>query len=799
MSTPQPLDGLPGPAKQILRSQVKINLPQVPPSVGRELALENAPVVAHRMHGEPIHGLLHRFDHVNGELTIRITDGADVSVQFINLRFLVFSFPLLPPLAQPASADQHATESISHTAKPFELLFNDGRKFHATAETIFIEPVGIHIFLDKPDGHIYRLFAPKNTINKYNFDISIEKGLIEHREIGIQHKKVAAGNVTDQLPGVVPTEKDLGRLSNPMPATEIIFPPATCTKELRESLSRKWPLPTQHLGELLIVQNVITEDQLHDALSIQRQRPGSRIGEILVEQGTAMPDEIACAMAFKLGLPFVKLDSFDIDSAALAYFPRDLAIRLHLIPLFIYKDQFVVAMADPTNSDASRMVEFITQHRVEVTVAVREDIDAAIDRHYRRREDDEVIEQFGENDEVSEEIEEGLIKEAERLGKEKSIVRLVQNMIIEAVHSKASDIHIRPGENSVDIILRIDGTLITIRNITKAVHAAVVSRIKIIGRMDISERRVPQDGRASVNLHGNKVDLRISVMPTINGESVVIRILDTLAGLRSIDQLGFGPRDHRLFKDIISHSYGILLVTGPTGSGKSTTLYAALEHIRKSNVNIITAEDPVEYHIDGIEQMQVNHKIDYSFARILRNILRHDPDVIMVGEIRDQETAKTAIESALTGHLVLSTLHTNSAAVTITRLLEMGVEPYLINDTLLGVLAQRLVRVNCPDCVEVEKVDPSVYEALGISEQEQFFRGRGCDNCNHTGYKGRMAVYELLQMNKEIRGHVSSCVKAEIIHTEAVSGGMTPLTQNALNAAREKKTSLAEVYRVRLE
>jgi type IV pilus assembly protein PilB len=799
MSKPQPLDELPDQSEQTLVPEVKINLPQVPPSVGREVALKNAPVVAHRMHGEPIQGLLHHFDHANSELTIRLRDGTYVTIQFVNLRFLVFSRPLLPATGKPLLGGQKEIETTSSSAKAFELVFNDGRKFHATAETVLVEPFGIHIFLDKPDGHVYRLFAPRNTVNKYNFDISIGKGLVEHRVIGVEHKEVPLGTVTDRLPRIVQAAKDTGQSLISIPDRVMIFPPATCTRELRESLSRKWPLPTQHLGELLLAQNSITEDQLHDALAYQRQHPGSRIGEILVEQGSATPDEIAGVLAFKLGLPFVKLDSFDIDSAALAYFPRELAIRLHLIPLFIYKEQLVVAMSDPTNSDASSMVEFITQHRVEVTVAAREDVDAAIDKHYRRREDDEVIEQFGEIDEVSEEIEEGLIKEAERLGKEKSIVRLVQNMIIEAVRSKASDIHIRPGDNSVDIILRIDGTLITMRNITKSVHAAVVSRIKIIGRMDISERRVPQDGRASINLHGNKVDLRISVMPTINGESVVIRILDTLAGLRSIDQLGFGSRDHRLFKDIISHSYGILLVTGPTGSGKSTTLYAALEHIRKSNVNIITAEDPVEYHINGIEQMQVNHKIDYSFARILRNILRHDPDVIMVGEIRDQETAKTAIESALTGHLVLSTLHTNSAAVTITRLLEMGVEPYLINDTLLGVLAQRLVRVNCPDCVEVEEVDPSVYEALGISEQESFFRGQGCDNCNHTGYKGRMAVYELLHMNHEIRAQVSRGVSADIIHTQAVSGGMTPLTQNALNAAREKKTSLAEVYRVRLE
>jgi type IV pilus assembly protein PilB len=316
--------------------------------------------------------------------------------------------------------------------------------------------------------------------------------------------------------------------------------------------------------------------------------------------------------------------------------------------------------------------------------------------------------------------------------------------------------------------------------------------------MDISERRIPQDGRAIVIVNNHNVDLRISVMPTVNGESVVIRLLDTMVGLRSLDQLGFDEWNYKMLKDMISKSYGVLLVTGPTGSGKSTTLYAAIEHIRKTNVNVITAEDPVEYHISGIEQMQVNHKVGYTFARILRNILRHDPDVIMVGEIRDEETAKIAIESALTGHLVLSTLHTNSATTTLTRLLEMGVQPYLINDTLLGVLAQRLVRTNCAYCLQEEHADAAVYEALHINPDEKFYKGKGCEKCRNTGYHGRMAVYELLAMSPQLREMLSSGVGADLIEAKAMEEGMVSLTHNALKAAREQKTSLAEVYRVRL-
>lgn len=799
MSTPYPRQGFPDPAEQINHPGTRVNLPQVPPSVGREAALDDAPVVAYRMHGESIQGLLHRFNHAARQLTIQQRNGTDATIEFANLRFLVFARPLLPPLEQAVPADQKTPDTTSHTGKAFELLFNDGRKFHATAETVLIEPIGIHIFVDKSDGHVHRLFVPKSTLNKYNLDISIGKGLVEHRAVGTETKEEQIGVITNHHSRQIHAKKGT---NHPPVATlhkVVLSPPAKCTSELIEGLSRKSPLPTQHLGDLLLAQNIITQEQLHNALSFQRQHPDNRIAEILMRQGAATPNDICATLAFKLGLPFVKLDSFDIDPTVLAYVPRDLAVRLHLIPLFIYQGGLVVAMSDPLNSDAYKIVEFMTQQHIETVIAVREDVDAAIDEHYRRREDDEVIEQFKNIDAPDKEIEEIEIKEAERLSKEKSVVRLVKNMIIEAVDRKASDIHIRPDENEVSITLRIDGTLIPTLNINKTIHAAVVSRIKIIGNMDISERRVPQDGRASIKLRGNKVDLRISIMPTVNGESVVIRILDTLAGVLSIDKLGFGPRDHRLFQDMISRSSGILLVTGPTGSGKSTTLYAALQHIQKQNVNIITAEDPVEYHISGIEQMQVNHKIDYSFARILRNILRHDPDVIMVGEIRDQETAKTAIESALTGHLVLSTLHTNSAAATITRLLEMGVDPYLINDTLLGVLAQRLVRKNCPECIVEEEVAPAVYEALGLSHDEKFFRGVGCYNCHHTGYKGRLAVYELLQMNQTIRTHVLKMASSESIHGEAISGGMIPLTRNAITAARERKTSLAEVYRVRLE
>jgi type IV pilus assembly protein PilB len=293
--------------------------------------------------------------------------------------------------------------------------------------------------------------------------------------------------------------------------------------------------------------------------------------------------------------------------------------------------------------------------------------------------------------------------------------------------------------------------------------------------------------------------MRISVIPTINGESSVIRLLNTSQGLRAISEIGLGRRDQELFVDLLHRNNGVLLVTGPTGSGKTTTLYAALQEVKKQDVNIITVEDPVEYHIDDIEQIQVHSAINFTFARALRNILRHDPDVIMVGEVRDVETAKIAVESALTGHLVLTTLHTNSAASAITRLMEMGIEPYLLSSSILGVLAQRLVRHNCSYCLTEENVEPTIRTFLGVGEDEVFHRGEGCEHCNNTGYSGRFAVYELLVMTERLRSMITPSISVDSIQQTAIVDGMVPLTDNALTQARQGRTSLAEVYRVRLE
>lgn len=499
-------------------------------------------------------------------------------------------------------------------------------------------------------------------------------------------------------------------------------------------------------------------------------------------------------LADYFGLPFISLKDYSFNESVLNIVPAEFARQHNIIPLEVSQSRLSVAMANPQQQDVYQSLGFITGMSIDISVATLADVEWAVRQHYGVQDDELALESI----DVHPDSHAGE-HELERLGREQPIVRLVNNIIRDAIDRKASDIHLRPRDKNVELIYRIDGTLTTIRFLSKSLLPAVVSRIKIIGGMNIAERRMPQDGRSCVKTSNSMVDLRISIMPTVEGESVVIRLLNSKVGLKSIADLGFSDHDEEIFVDLLHKSNGVLLVTGPTGSGKSTTLYAALDEVRQQNVNIITVEDPVEYHMDGVEQIQINHLTGYTFARALRNILRHDPDVILVGEIRDEETGKIAVESALTGHLVLSTLHTNNAGGAITRLLEMGVEPYLLNGCLLGILAQRLVKRNCPHCLKVEVVDSLVRKSLKIAPNEIFYKGKGCEHCNQTGVNGRIAVYELLRVDKALKDLIKSDVSTTTIQDQAIQSGMVALTENALQRARNKEISLSEVYRIRLD
>jgi len=508
--------------------------------------------------------------------------------------------------------------------------------------------------------------------------------------------------------------------------------------------------------------------------------------------------EPAHATAQRLGLPLVRLDGVDVAPEAIELVPSQLARRLRAVPLRVAGGLVAVAMEDPGLPDAQVLLNFLSRERVVPLVASPLQIREAIARHYDQVEDQAMARQLGLDPSGGGDAPDE--REAHRLALEQPVVRMVHALIADAVARRASDIHLRPGEQAADVLYRIDDELLPVRRLSRALLPAVVSRIKVLAAMNLAEHRRPQDGRATFHLDGGRdVDLRISVLPAVFGESVVVRLLDTAEGLWNLDQLGLTDADRQRLSDAMARSHGMFLATGPTGCGKSTTLYAMLLELRKQRINILTIEDPVEFHIADIQQMQVNRAAGFTFATAMRNFLRHDPDVIMVGEIRDRETADIAVESALTGHLLLSTLHTNTAATTVTRLLDLGVEPYLLRASLLSVMSQRLVRLTCPHCRAIEPVDAHVRETLGVGMDEVFHVGQGCHQCEGLGVYRRQAVYELMVVTPRLRRLIVADADADALHAAAIDEGMVPITQAAIAMARSGTISLAEAWRVRAE
>ncbi len=513
---------------------------------------------------------------------------------------------------------------------------------------------------------------------------------------------------------------------------------------------------------------------------------------------SADADEATWSVATRWDLPIVAVLDFDPDADAMSQLTPETVRRLRAIPLIIRNGLIAVAMEDAGDGNVIEELNFLTAHRVVPIAATATVIRDGIARYYDRIEDAHIASELGldpkaDGFEPSE-------HEVERLARERPVVRLVADLIAIAIERRASDIHIRPGEQGAEILYRIDGEMVPVRHLMHALQPAVVSRIKVIAGMNLAEHRRPLDGRTTFILdNGRKVDLRVSVLPAVHGESVVVRLLDTNQSLWSVDQLGLLPADRVRFDDVMGRSFGMFLATGPTGCGKSTTLYAMLLELRKERINILTIEDPVELYIDNVQQMQVNRAAEFTFASALRNFLRHDPDVIMVGEIRDGETAKIAVESALTGHLLLSTLHTNTAATTVTRLLDLGVEAYLLRASLSAVMSQRLVRLTCEYCREPETVPTHMRETLGIGADEVFHAGRGCSHCDGLGVHKRQAVYELLVVTPAMRRLITHGAEADVLQQLAIEEGMTPLTQAAVALARGGRISLAEAWRVRAD
>ncbi len=547
------------------------------------------------------------------------------------------------------------------------------------------------------------------------------------------------------------------------------------------------------LGEILLSHQIITEEQLAQALEMQKEN-GKSLGRILVEMGMVSESALTSILAQQIGLKYVDLGNFSVDLSAATLVDAEVARRNLLIPIAYNEDKLVVAMADPTNIFALDDIRILTGLQIEPVVSTKEDILEAINRYVRSERDMD----FDMETETAEVPTAEVTSESE--GEDSApIVKYVNLLITEAVADRASDIHIEPMESDVRIRYRIDGVLHEIRRSPKQLHPGVVARIKVMADMNIAEKRVPQDGRTGLELKGKSIDLRVASLPTIYGEKIVMRILDKTGALMSLNDLGFSESSLSLYSQSFTKPYGTILVTGPTGSGKTTTLYATLNVLNDMEKNVITVEDPVEYRLPLINQVQVHYKAGLTFASALRSILRCDPDIVMIGEIRDPESAKIAIESALTGHLVLSTLHTNDATSALTRLLEMGIEPFLVASAVDCVVGQRLTRRLCERCKEEYEPEPDYLVKAGFAQDNgavQFFRPKGCVACNYTGFTGRIGIYEILPISEGIEALVARNAPHVEILAQAREEGMRSLKEDGFFKVKQGLTSLDEVLRV---
>ncbi|OGX37647.1 MAG: type II secretion system protein GspE [Omnitrophica WOR_2 bacterium RIFCSPHIGHO2_02_FULL_50_17] len=530
------------------------------------------------------------------------------------------------------------------------------------------------------------------------------------------------------------------------------------------------------LGEWLLEQGVITSKVWQEAQEEER-KTGRPLRKVLVEKGAISEEDMVSFLARQMDIPRIELSNYLIDTKVIDCVPEVLARKYQLIPILKIGRNVTCAMADPMNIFALDEVRMNTGLTVEPAVSTEAEIKKALDEYYGVRGSmEEVIKGLDEHKLGIKDGEEVELKRLAGIADEPPVVRLVNIMVMEAVREGASDIHVEPQEESLAIRFRIDGVLYEKESPPKHFQSAIISRIKVLANLDIAERRRPQDGRFHMKMENRQIDLRISCVPTIYGENVVMRLLDATSAVLGLEQLGFARETLTHYRKLVKQAHGIILVTGPTGSGKTTTLYASLNILNTPEKNIITIEDPVEYRLHGIRQIQVNLQADLTFAKGLRSVLRQDPDIIMVGEIRDLETAEIAIQAALTGHLVFATLHTNDAPGAVTRLLDMGIEPYLISSSVIGVIAQRLVRLFCKGC-----------------------EGKGCKACLNTGYKGRMGIYELMILNEDIRQLITQKSSSEEIRKAAIKAGMKTLREDGLEKVTQKLTSQEEVLRVTQE
>ncbi|MBF0483412.1 MAG: type II/IV secretion system protein [Candidatus Omnitrophica bacterium] len=554
------------------------------------------------------------------------------------------------------------------------------------------------------------------------------------------------------------------------------------------------------IGEALLSQGLIKPDQLEIAVE-QQHKSKERLGDIIIKMGFVAPEQMAPFIAGHFNLPFFNIKNIykEIPPEVISCVPEDLARRFTVLPVSLSEDILTLAMFDPLDIVAEDAIRIKTGFRIKRMVAYEHDITGAIEYCYSQLPKlQEHVENFIGQDAPQHQ---GEVVDKLRLeASDPPVVKYVHQLVVQAFNNDSSDIHIQPKQDKVELRLRIDSILSDFPAPPKSMLPAITTRIKILSGLDIAERRLPQDGRFKMLIGNQEIDVRVSCFPTIYGESIVMRLLNTSSPLTGLDKIGFSPIDLEKYRKIIRRPYGIILVTGPTGSGKTTTLYTTLSEIHSPEKNTVTLEDPVEYRLEFIQQTQINPVIGFNFARGLRSILRQDPDIIMIGEIRDKETAEIAIHAALTGHLVFATLHTNDAAGAPVRLINMGVEPFLLSSSLVGVLAQRLVRCICPECKEEQVVTKKVLERLGINDDRMtLFHGKGCPKCMNRGYKGRSAIFETMMVNDDIRNLINARNSSEEIARKAITCGMQTLSDSGIEKMKAGITTIDEVLRVTRE
>jgi type IV pilus assembly protein PilB len=560
----------------------------------------------------------------------------------------------------------------------------------------------------------------------------------------------------------------------------------------------------KRIGELLVESGIITRDDFEQILVAQKGS-NKRIGELVVEKGICSEYDIAAALSSQLGMPCIDLKTATVEPAAIEIISETLAHKHQIVPIYVRGRDLHVAMADPFSHDALEDVQFATGYRIQPYISTYSDIFWAIEKYYHKGDTsvDSLVSDIvpAQVEVLEEEKREGQpeLGDLRKQSEAAPIIRMVNLIITRAVEEKASDIHIEPKKDKLIVRNRVDGALRVDMELPSSVQGAIISRLKIMSSMDIAERRVPQDGRIAVKLGSKTLDLRVSTLPTTFGEKVVIRILDSEGSLIGLEKLGLDGETRRKFVGLITKPQGIILVTGPTGSGKTTTLYTALSHIADVEKNVSTIEDPIEYELNGINQVGVDEKAGRTFENVLRSLLRQDPDVIMVGEMRDVTTATIAMQASLTGHLVFSTIHTNNTVATITRLRDLGVPSYLISSTIIGIIAQRLVRVICPFCKEEYQPHEDNLRGLALTPEQvrdhKFLRGKGCGKCGDTGYKGRAGIYEMLVLSQKIKEAIATEASEGKLRQIAIAEGMQTLPHAGVERLMQGVTTVEEVLR----